>query len=194
MQLHSWAMLLSTAPPVAMCSQASSFVSPWGPGPPSHEFSAGHEFSEHLLSPGPRNSGLSLTCKEGPCPLSPFDSLQVEDPWLLPLLQPGDQLRLEDQESCCGDGREGHCVSIAEGPAQGPAPLLSGVKRQGAARAQAKPLKGASGVRVWAQWPSFQIGPSPEVGHRDAWTLSPFPSIAGPGSSVVLTLKSLQRN
>lgn len=89
---------------------------------------AGHGFPEHLLTPLPGNffaTGLRLTCKGGPCHLSPLDSLQVKDPWLLPLLQPGDQLRLEDQESCCGDGREGDHVSTAEGTSQGPMLLVS---------------------------------------------------------------------
>lgn len=43
-----------------------------------------------------------LTCLGGPGYFCAFQALKVEDPWLLPLLQSGNQLRLEDQEPCCG--------------------------------------------------------------------------------------------
>lgn len=129
MQLRDWVML-SVAPlwpmvfrcsPVCLCGQSLGSNSSL---PPSQSLLG--MGSLNTSSPAPRSFlSLSLTCKEGSCPLSPLDSLQVKDPWLLPLLQPGDQLRLEDQESCCGDGREGDCVSMAEGTAQGPAPLVS---------------------------------------------------------------------
>lgn len=90
-------------------------------------------------------SGLSLTCKEGSCPLSPLDSLQVKDPWLLPLLQPGDQLRLEDQESCCGMAEKGTVSVWLRVQHRAQHPWFSGVKSQGATGAQAEPLKGAPG-------------------------------------------------
>lgn len=120
---------------------------------------AGHGFSEHLLTPLPRSlsaTGLSLTCKGGPCHLSPLDSLQVKDPWLLPLLQPGDQLRLEDQESCCGDGREGAMSASLRVHPRAQCSWFPGIKRQGAAGAQAEPPKGTSGSKgldTMAQWP-----------------------------------------
>ena len=69
--------------------------------PPASTALAWHGFPGGLCA-----TGLSLTCPGGPGCLSPLCSLQVEDPWLLPLFQPGDELRLEDQESCCGVAEE----------------------------------------------------------------------------------------
>lgn len=45
--------------------------------------------------------GPQLTCLWAPWCLWPLLSLQVKHPWLLSPFQSGDQLRLEDQESCC---------------------------------------------------------------------------------------------
>lgn len=113
---------------------------------------AGHGFSEPLLTPLPRGfsaTGSSLTCPGGPWHLSPLCSLKVKDPRLLPLLQPGDQLRLEDQESCCGDGRKEDHLSVAGSTAQG-------LSAHWFPWAQAEPLRlDASVGRVWAKRPSL---------------------------------------